>query len=98
MGLLEPNIGFGSISQFGKLQPKPKKTPQISCFFPLWESPKIPCVLVGKNYHLWRNIPFKIQSRYFPYRKINFRVGNQLTGSVIVGLFQTSSLSAISRV
>ena len=25
---------------------------------------------------LWRNIPFKIQSGYFPYRKINFRVGN----------------------
>ena len=47
---------------------------------------------------LWRNIPFKIQSGYFPYRKINFRVGNRLTGSVIVGLFQTSSLSAISRV
>ena len=47
---------------------------------------------------LWRNIPFKIQSGYFPYRKINFRVGNQLTGSVIVGHFQTSSLSAISRV
>ena len=34
----------------------------------------------------------------FSHRKINFRVGNQLTGSVIVGLFQTSSLSAISRV
>ena len=48
--------------------------------------------------NVWRNIPFKIQSGYFPYRKINFRVGNQLTGSVIVGLFQTSSLSAISRV
>ena len=47
---------------------------------------------------LWRNIPFKIQSGYFPYRKINFRVGNQLTGSVIVGHFQTFSLSAISRV
>ena len=47
---------------------------------------------------VWRNIPFKIQSGYFPYRKINFRVGNQLTGSVIVGHFQTSSLSAISRV
>ena len=47
---------------------------------------------------IWRNIPFKIQSGYFPYRKINFRVGNQLTGSVIVGHFQTSSLSAIFRV
>ena len=47
---------------------------------------------------LWRNIPFKIQSGYFPNRKINFRGGNQLTGSVIVGFFQTSSLSAISRV
>ena len=51
-----------------------------------------------KSQSVWRNIPFKIQSGYFPYRKINFRVGNQLTGSVIVGLFQTSSLSAISRV
>ena len=28
---------------------------------------------------VWRNIPFKIQSGYFPNRKINFRVGNQLT-------------------
>ena len=52
----------------------------------------------AKTSNVWRNIQFKNQSGYFPYRKINFRVGNQLTGSVIVGLFQTSSLSAISRV
>ena len=55
-------------------------------------------LLIKMARYFWRNIPFKIQSGYFPYRKINFRVGNQLTGSVIVGLFQTSSLSAISRV
>ena len=47
------------------------------------------------NPFVWRKIPFKIQSGYFPYRKINFRDGNQLTGSVIV---QISLLSAISRV
>ena len=48
--------------------------------------------------NIWRKILFKIQSGYFPYRKINFRVGNQLTGPVIVFLFQTSSLSSIFRV
>ena len=33
----------------------------------------------AKTSNVWRNIPFKNQSGYFPYRKINFRVGNQLT-------------------
>ena len=37
-------------------------------------------MLLEKPWILWRNIPIKIQSGYFPYRKINFRVGNQLTG------------------
>ena len=67
--------------------------------FPLFNVPENELISTLKiRSILWRNIPFKIQSGYFPYRKINFRVGNQLTGSVIVGLFQTSSLSAISRV
>ena len=67
--------------------------------FPLFNVPENELISTLKIWSiLWRNIPFKIQSGYFPYRKINFRVGNQLTGSVIVGLFQTSSLSAISRV
>ena len=28
--------------------------------------------MYNQAYILWRNIPFKIQSGYFPYRKINF--------------------------
>ena len=47
---------------------------------------------------LWRNTPFTIQLGYSPHRKIHFHVGNQLTGSVTVGLLLTSSLSVISRV
>ena len=67
--------------------------------FPLFNVPENELISTLKiRSILWRNIPFKIQSGYFPYRKINSRVGNQLTGPVIVGLFQTSSLSAISRV
>ena len=30
---LNPTLVLVAFSQFGKLQPKPKKTPQISCFF-----------------------------------------------------------------
>ena len=36
---------------------------------------------------IWSSIPFKIQSGYFPHRKINLHVGNQFIGSVIVCLF-----------
>ena len=35
---------------------------------------------------LWSSIPFKIQSGYFPHRKINLHIGNQFIGSVIVCL------------
>ena len=59
-----------------------------------------PCIvsLLRARGFVRRNIPFTIQLGYFPHRKIHFHVGNQLTGSVTVGLLLTSSLSVISRV
>ena len=57
--------------------------------FPLFNVPENELISTLKiRSILWRNIPFKIQSGYFPYRKINSRVGNQLTGPLLLASFR----------